>query len=128
MIKLKKKDVLIINESLTYLSQQKTSAWYQISKNLKLVKPHVLDINESREEIIKNLANIDEQGTVITKDQNGVTVIDWKDEKEATTLWDNILNEEINIDFYKFGIDKFKDLQVEAVVIEPLLDVCVVEE
>ena len=128
MVKLKKKEVLIINESLTYLSQQKTSAWYPISKNLKLVKPFILDINESREEIIKNLANIDEEGKVSTKDQNGVTVIDWKDEKEATTLWDDILNEEVSIDFYKFGIDKLDDLKVEPVIFEPLLDVCVVEE
>jgi hypothetical protein len=128
MIKLKKKEVLTINESLTYLSQQKTSAWYPISKNLKLVKPFILDINETKEELIKNLAKIDEEGKVSTKNQNGITVIDWKDEKEATTLWDDILNEEVSIDFYKFGIDKLNDLKLEAVVIEPLLDVCLIEE
>ena len=51
MAKLKNKDVMMINESLLYLSSLKTKAWYGVSRNMQKLKPVLKAISENREAV-----------------------------------------------------------------------------
>lgn len=129
MTKLKNKDVLIISDSLHYLNSMKTPAWYQISKNLRAIKPIIQEITDSKDDIIKNLAAKDKDGNVMFQGEGEAKTVVFKDTEAADKKWSAMMNEEAkDISWYMFSAEKFGNIELDALAIEPLIDVCLVEE
>jgi hypothetical protein len=129
MSELKNKDILVINESLLYLNNMKTAAWYQISKNLRAVKGALKEINDSKEDLIKNLSKKDENGQPIYEGEGVDRAVVFENPEEANQKWYEILNDVApNIEWYKFNFEKFGDVELDALAIEPLIDVCLIED
>jgi hypothetical protein len=124
--KLKNADILVINESLLYLSQKNTAAWYQISKNLRAIKVAVKEIEDSKNDIIENMAEKDKDGQIVYEGEGRERKVVWKDIKKADEQWKQLMTEEAKkIDWFKFGYEKFGDTtDIDALAIEPLIDVC----
>ena len=57
MGKIKQKDLLNVNASLVYLSNEETSAWYQVAKNIRIIKKHIMEYEESHKSIMDKLAD-----------------------------------------------------------------------
>lgn len=127
MSKLKNKDILIINESLLYLSQKGTAAWYQVSKNLRAVKAAVAEINATKDDILENCAEKDKDGVIKYEGEGVERKVVWKDADEADKKWEEMMNDEApEIKFHKFSFDKFgEDVSLDALAIEPLIDVII---
>jgi hypothetical protein len=129
MSELKKKDLLIINDSLLYLSSLKTKAWYGVSRNLQKLKSPLEEISENRKAIQEKLQKKDKDGNIVTEEINGVQVPLFEDKEQADKLWSEFMDEEApKIDFYKIEIEKLEDIELDALVIEPLLDKVLVEK
>lgn len=129
MANLKNKDILIINESLLYLNSKKTTAWYQISKNLRAVKSAIQEINDSKEDILKNMSKKDKEGNVIYKGEGESKTVVFENEKAADDKWKSMLEDSApKIDWYMFSAEKFGNVELDAIAIEPLIDVCLVED
>jgi hypothetical protein len=129
MSELKNKDILVINESLLYLNNMKTAAWYQISKNLRAIKGALKEINDSKEDLIKNLSKKDDNGQPIYEGEGTERAVVFENPEEADKKWSDILNDVTpNIEWYKFNFEKFGDVELDALAIEPLIDVCLIED
>jgi Mg/Co/Ni transporter MgtE len=129
MVELKNKDILVINESLLYLNSMKTPAWYQISKNLRALKSALKEINDSKEDIVTNLSKKDDDGNVVYTGDDETRAVVFENPEEADSKWKAVLEENATkIDWYKFSFDKFGDIELDALAIEPLIDVCLTED
>jgi hypothetical protein len=125
MKKVKNSELLVIDQALKYLSEQNTSAWYQISRNVKKIKPHLTTFQESHQSILDKYASKDNEGNISVSKDGGVDF--GKNKTEADKLWKELLNEEINVEFYEFSVEKFGDSKLDPIAIEPLLDVVIQE-
>ena len=101
-VKIKNKDLLMINESLLYVSQQQTSAWYGVSKNLRTLKPLIAEINEGRSSIVDNLTEKDESGNPLVGENKDLV---WTDKESADKQWDELMDEEVDVDIYSGDLD-----------------------
>jgi hypothetical protein len=129
MSELKKKDLLIINDSLLYLSNLKTKAWYGVSRNLQKLKSPLEEISENRKTITEKLQKKDSKGQPVTEEINGVQIPVFEDKDEADKIWSEFMEEEApKVEFYKIKIDKLEDIELDAMAIQPLLDTILVEE
>ena len=88
-VKIKNKDLLMINESLLYVSQQQTGAWYGVSKNLRTLKPLIAEINEGRSSIVDNLTEKDESGNPLVGEDKDLV---WTDKESADKQWDELMD------------------------------------
>ena len=129
MVELKNKDILVINESLLYLNSMKTPAWYQISKNLRALKGALKEINHSKEDIVNHMSKKDDDGNIVYTGEGEARAVVFENPEEADSKWKAVLEENATkIDWYKFSFDKFGDIELDALAIEPLIDVCLTEE
>ena len=130
MAKLKNKDVMMINESLLYLSSLKTKAWYGVSRNMQKLKPVLKAISDNREAVTEELAEKDENGKIVFEGEGNARVPKFGDKKEeADKLWKEFMEEDAKkIDFYKIKLEKLEDTELDAMLVEPLLDTILVEE
>lgn len=122
-VKIKNKDLLMINESLLYVSQQQTGAWYGVSKNLRTLKPLIAEINEGRSSIVDNLTEKDESGNPLVGEDKDLV---WTDKESADKQWDELMNEEVEVDFFVIPNEKFGDeVKLDSMMLEPLIDVII---
>ena len=122
-VKIKNKDLLMINESLLYVSQQQTGAWYGVSKNLRTLKPLIAEINEGRSSIVDNLTEKDELGNPLVGEDKDLV---WTDKESADKQWDELMNEEIEVDFFVIPNEKFGDeVKLDSIMLEPLIDIII---
>jgi len=122
-VKIKNKDLLMINESLLYVSQQQTGAWYGVSKNLRTLKPLIAEINEGRSSIVDNLTEKDESGSPLVGEDKDLV---WTDKESADKQWDELMNEEVEVDFFVIPNEKFGDeVKLDSMMLEPLIDVII---
>ena len=122
-VKIKNKDLLMINESLLYVSQQQTGAWYGVSKNLRTLKPLIAEINEGRSSIVDNLTEKDESGNPLVGEDKDLV---WTDKESADKKWDELMNEEIEVDFFVIPNEKFGDeVKLDSIMLEPLIDIII---
>jgi len=122
-VKIKNKDLLMINESLLYVSQQQTGAWYGVSKNLRTLKPLIAEINEGRSSIVDNLTEKDESGNPLVGEDKDLV---WTDKESADKQWDELMNEEIEVDFFVIPNEKFGDeVKLDSIMLEPLIDIII---
>ena len=129
MSELKRKDLLIINDSLLYLSNLKTKAWYGVSRNLQKIKSSLEEIDENRKNITEKLQKKDKNGSVVTEEVNGMKIPVFENKEEADKLWQEFMDEDAPaIEFYEIEIKKLEDVELDAIVIEPLLDKILVEK
>jgi hypothetical protein len=129
MSELKRKDLLIINDSLLYLSNLKTKAWYGVSRNLQKIKSSLEEIDENRKSITEKLQKKDKNGSVVTEEVNGMKIPVFENKEEADKLWQEFMDEDAPaIEFYEIEIKKLEDVELDAIVIEPLLDKILVEK
>jgi hypothetical protein len=122
-VKIKNKDLLMINESLLYVSQQQTSAWYGVSKNLRTLKPLIAEINEGRSSIVDNLTEKDESGNPLVGENKDLV---WTDKESADKQWDELMDEEVDVDFFVIPNEKFGDeVKLDSIMLEPLIDIII---
>ena len=122
-VKIKNKDLLMINESLLYVSQQQTGAWYGVSKNLRTLKPLIAEINEGRSSIVDNLTEKDESGNPLVGEDKDLV---WTDKESADKQWDELMNEEVEVDFFVIPNEKFGDeVKLDSMMLEPLIDIII---
>lgn len=128
MVKLKNKDVMIMNECLMYLSSKQTQAWYGVSKNLRALKPIVEEINATKDEIVKNLSKKDTAGEILYVGEGAQKVVVWEDQIKADELWKECMQEESeNISFYNIPYSKFGEVELDALMLEPLMDIIITD-
>ncbi len=127
---IKKEDLINIADALGYLASKETTAWYQVGKNLRLVKSFMEEVESTRTDIKKNCALHDDKGMIVTKEVNGVNVIVWKDaesEQEQDKLWKEFINEDApEIEFHKFSIDKLDGVELNAGLLSNLIDTVII--
>lgn len=129
MTKVKHKDLLVIDASLKYLSAQQTEAWYQIGRNLKKTKPLLTAFQEAHGEIIEKYSEKDKEGKPILVGEGENAEVNFgKNKEKADNLWKELIEEEVEIDFYKFPFSKFGEAKLDATAIEPILDIVVTDE
>ena len=122
-VKIKNKDLLMINESLLYVSQQQTGAWYGVSKNLRTLKPLIAEINEGRSSIVDNLTEKDESGSPLVGEDKDLV---WTDKESADKQWDELMDEEVEVDFFVIPNEKFGDeVKLDSMMLEPLIDIII---
>jgi hypothetical protein len=125
--KITKGELINISDSLGYLAQKETSAWYQIGKNLRLVKSFMQEVEDVRKDIQKNLALHDENGNIVTENN----FIVWKDENsdiEQKKIWNDFVNEDAPIiDWHKFNLQKLDGVELNAGLLSNLLDVIIID-
>lgn len=126
MSKISYKDLLNVNVSLVYLSNEGTGAWYQVAKNIRIVKPFILEYEESHKSIMEKLADKNKDGTVKVNDKGHVSF--GKNLDKANDMYDALMNEEVEVDFYTFPFEKIGDVKLQSLRVEPLLDVVVLDE
>ncbi len=124
-VNLKNKDVIEINESLFYLSEKQTGAWYGVSKNIRSIKNIMEEINASRNEIVKKMAKLDKDGNPVKGDNNGIV---WKDEKKANIQFEELLNEQISVSVFEIPMSKFDESdKLDSFAIAPLIDIIITD-
>lgn len=126
MGKIKQKDLLNVNASLVYLSNEGTSAWYQVAKNIRIIKKHIMEYEESHKSIMDKLADKNKDGTVKVNDKGQVSF--GKNLDKANDMYIALMEEDVDVNFYTFSFDKIGDNKLESLKIEPLLDVIIVDE
>lgn len=125
---LTKEDLINIADSLTYLASKETSAWYEIGKNLRLLKPFMKDVEGVRTDIKENCAKKDAKGHFIFKDLGkGFEEIVWKNkesEKKQAEIWKKFISEEApKIDFCKFSVELLEGVKLNAGLASNLIDI-----
>lgn len=126
MVKITNKEMLNVNASLVYLSQKETAAWYQVSKNIRILKPFLSEWEDSHKSIIEKLADKDEEGKVAVNDKGQVSFGDNID--EANEAYESLLKEEVEIPFFTFSYSKLEDSKLDGLQVEPLIDVVILDE
>ena len=130
-VELKNIDLINISDSLSYLATKETNAWYQVGKNLRALKPFMIEVDGIREDIKKNCAKKDSKGEIVTKEVNGVTEFVWKSEEaniEQRNIWNNFIQEKArNIDWHTFSITKLEDLKLNGGLLSNLIDIIIVD-
>jgi len=119
--------LLQINDALTYLSDSNTEAWYQIGKNLRKIKTPIVEFRASHQDIVDNYAKKDKDGNIEFIDEHKTQINFGKNGEKATELWNNLMNEEVDIDFHKINYKKVGSASLDALRIEPLLDIIITE-
>jgi hypothetical protein len=129
MSKFKNEQVLKINAALVYLSQQNTDAWLKISRNIKKIKPLLVSFQESHQEIVDEYSEKDSKGAV-KQDENGQVKFG-KNGDAVDKAWEDLNKEEVSIDFIEIPETEIrkegKPAQLDAITIEPLLDVIIID-
>ena len=126
-MKVKNIDLLQINDALTYISEENTGAWYQVGKNMRIIKPHIAEFRESHQEIINKYAQRDKDNVVKFLDETKTQIDFGKHSEETTDLWNSLLQEEIDVDFHKFEYKTIGNQVLDAIRVEPLLDRIIIE-
>ena len=126
MGKIKQKDLLNVNASLVYLSNEETSAWYQVAKNIRIIKKHIMEYEESHKSIMDKLADKNKDGTIKVNDKGQVSF--GKNLDKANDMYISLMEEDVDVNFYTFSFGKLGDSKLESLKIEPLLDVIIVDE
>lgn len=119
--------LLQINDALTYLSDSNTEAWYQVGKNLRKIKTPIVEFRASHQDIIDNYAKKDKDGNVEFIDEHKTQINFGKNGEKATELWNNLMNEEVDVDFHTINYKKVGNASLDALRIEPLLDIIITE-
>lgn len=119
--------LLQINDALTYLSDSNTEAWYQVGKNLRKIKTPIVEFRASHQDIVENYAEKDKNGQIQFINESNTEINFGKNGEKATELWNNLMNEEIDIDFHKINYKKIGDASLDALRVEPLLDIIITE-
>lgn len=126
-IKMTNLELMNIADSLTYLADKETSAWYEISRNLRIVKPIMEEANEIRQGFAKNLAKKDKKGQPVVENNRYV----WKSkeaELEQQKIWNEFINEEVEIkEFRKFDISKLEGIKLHGGLLSNLLDIIIID-
>lgn len=130
MAKLKNKDVMMINESLLYLSSLKTKAWYGVSRNLQKIEPVLKAVTENRKAVTEQLAEKDENDQIVFIGEGDARVPSFGDnQEEADKIWKEFMEEDAKkIDFYKIKLETLEGTELDALAVQPLLDRILVEE
>lgn len=126
MGKIKQKDLLNVNASLVYLSNEETSAWYQVAKNIRIIKKHIMEYEESHKSIMDKLADKNKDGTIKVNDKGQVSF--GKNLDKANDMYISLMEEDVDVNFHTFSFGKLGDSKLESLKIEPLLDVIIVDE
>lgn len=127
-MKVSNKELLEINAALVYLSQEETDAWLKVSRNIKLIKPHIVSWDESNKEIISKHSVKDSDG----KPQVNGDLYDFgKNKKKAEDDYKALMEEQINVNFVPIKHEELtKDgetARLNAVNVESLLDVVIID-
>lgn len=129
--KITKEELINIADSLSYLATKETSAWYQVGKNLRLLKPFMTDVEGVREDIKNNCAKVDKDGRVVTQWIGQQELIVWKDkeaEKEQLKIWKEFIGEDApDIDFHTFSMSKLENVNLNAGLLSNLIDIIIIE-
>jgi hypothetical protein len=102
-MKIKNKDLIMVAQGLEHLSSEHTVAWYCVNKNKRKVKPFIEEFEQSRRDVMDKMADRNEDGSIKTKVENGVEVLDISDPIKAKEIEDAMLaiaEEEIEIEFH----------------------------
>ena len=118
MIKLKNREVLEIDQALAYLSQQNTSAWYGVSKNIRIITPLLKEIEASKLDIYKKYAKTNEKGNIET-DEKGVV---FNNKEEADKMWVSLMEEEVEVEFFRIKLEDLKEFKLDASLMSLLVD------
>lgn len=124
MVKLKNKELMKIDNALAYLSQQQTPAWYGVAKNIRIITPFLVEIESSKQDIYRKYAEKDDFGNPIIKEGQ----VCFENKEEADKIWDSLMNEEVDINFYKIKINTLEGVSLDAFVMEALLETVLIEE
>ena len=125
MVKLKNSEVLVVDNALAYLSQQSTPAWYGVSKNIRIISPFLKEIEASKKDIIDRYGEKDKEGNLVIDEETNSPK--FKDQEEVDKIWSGLMNEEVEIDFYKIKVDTLKDSNLNAGLMSRLVDVILEE-
>jgi len=129
MSKFKNEDLLRINAGLVYLSQQNTDAWMKVGRNIKKIKPLLISFQESHTEIIEKYASKGDDGNVLKGDEGQIEFNGKAD--EADKAWDKLNNEVVDVSFVQIPSNEItkegKQVALNAINLEPLLDIVIVE-
>lgn len=128
-MKISVRQLVKIHQSLLQLSEVKTDIWYAISKNKAKTKRPFEDYLQVERDCVDKLALKDETGNLVLHPETGNFVFNTDaDAKEFDTKLSECQSEEVEIDFYTVKItDAFKSESHAASLIEPLIDIILIE-
>ena len=126
MSKISHKELLNLNMGLVYMSEVGTGAWYQVAKNIRVFKKHLLEYEESHKSIMEKLADKNKDGSIKINDKGHVSF--GNNLEKANEMYTSLMDEEIDVEFHKFSYDKIGDVKLDALKIEPLLDTLILDE
>lgn len=81
---------------------------YRIAKNIKVIDEELKVYNDQRVKLLEELANKDEEGKPIIKEENGMKEYDLSKENKVKLQEeiDKLLDEEVNIDIKKVSLEQ----------------------
>ena len=118
------KQLLEIEGALAYVSKEQTEAWYQVGRNIQRIKPFLERFGETRKEIIERLAEKDKDGNPKVEGNN---ISFGENAEEFIEKFTELMEESIEVDFYVFPFDKFGSAKLDAIKVQPLMDIIVEE-
>lgn len=119
-------ELLEIQGALSYLTKKETEAWYQIGRNLKKIAKPLEDINDAKKLLFDKYAIKDDNGNIKFKDENRMEVDFGENKDDADKLWQEIKDEEVEVEFYKFNKSILDGEKLNSSAMLPLLDVIII--
>jgi hypothetical protein len=129
-MKIKNSELIMVDRALAYLSGENTKAWYPIARNIQKIAQPLKDLEEAQKGVYEKLCDKNEDGSVKPKKlDNGNEVMTFEDNaEELEKVMFELLEEEVDVDFYRFSYEKFGDCQLDSIKIQPLMDKVIHEE
>ena len=126
MIKLRINDLLNSTEVLQKLSKTdlKAKTAWQVTRMLKAADAEIQSFNDARMNLIRKYGEKDENGELITNDENNCKIPDSTIEQFSVELND-LINSEIEINANKISINDIENLSFtpnEMNLLEPFID------
>lgn len=125
-MKLTRSEINIIYNSLSALGEMELPIGYAVSRNLRRLKSVVQETEKSRQDVIIQFAEKDEAGNPIA--EGGAYKFPDDVKEEAFKQIENVYKEEVEINPYLIRESKLDGVEIKANLLEPLIDIIIVED
>ena len=122
-MKVTNQQVLGISNSLAYLSVKETDEWYNIGRNINMLKPILEKIDESKKLVIDKYAKKGSDGKYVLLNKEKETIDFQGKEKEVDSYWNKILNEEVDVNLIELNYNSIKDIKLNSNIMKELFDI-----
>lgn len=99
------KQIIQILQGLQHLSEKNTESWYVVDKNIRKIQPIYEEFEASKKTILEKFAERDEKGKIIFNQKGNKQIHTCSNEPERDKMFEELLNEEHEINFYQAPIE-----------------------